>query len=367
MTRCDALRIRALRTKQGSDVDVYSFFVQGDQVTRLADITRIRREQNDLEGFQRREIKSHVSEIAAFLSQGDVLFPNAIILALSPEVRFEMSRGPRDEGEAVQSGRLTIPLRPEGQRTAWVVDGQQRSLALARAGRADLLVPVVGFVSSSLQVQREQFILVNKARPLPSRLINELLPEVGVSLPRDLKGRQIPSALLTALNQDPRSPFAGLLRRESAPSSDATVVTDTALLQAIRANLRPGGALGAYTAEEGLEPLHEALCTYWRAVRNTFGEAWGRPATESRLMHSAGIQAMGALMDPIWTRADATSAPSESAEASLARLAPHCRWTDGRWDELGWLWNDVQNTQKHVRALTDFLIRKDRGLSRPMR
>ena len=34
-----------------------------------------------------------------------------------------------------------------------------------------------------------------------------------------------------------------------------------------------------------------------------FPEAWGRPPTESRLMHSAGIEAMSLLMDRIMSRA----------------------------------------------------------------
>jgi DGQHR domain-containing protein len=71
---------------------------------------------------------------------------------------------------------------------AWIVDGQQRSLALAKADNPDIAVPVIGFVSDSLAIRREQFILVNKAKPLPTRLINELLPETGdILLPRDLQ------------------------------------------------------------------------------------------------------------------------------------------------------------------------------------
>ena len=51
-------------------------------------------------------------------------------------------------------------------------------------------------------MQREQFILVNKAKPLPTRLINELLPEVSAMLPRDLNARRLPSELCNLLNRD---------------------------------------------------------------------------------------------------------------------------------------------------------------------
>lgn len=71
------------------------------------------------------------------------------------------------------------------------MDGQQRSLALAQASHKEIAVPVVAFVSDNLEVQREQFILVDKAKPLPTRLINELLPETrSVLLPRDLSARR---------------------------------------------------------------------------------------------------------------------------------------------------------------------------------
>ncbi|WP_372784817.1 DGQHR domain-containing protein DpdB [Phenylobacterium sp.] len=367
MTRGEQVIVRALRTRQATSIDVYEFFIRGAQVAQIADISRLRRGDGELEGFQRREIKSHVAEIAEFLAQGPVLFPNAIILALSPEVRFEQSRGPKIGDDAVIAGKLSLPLRPEGQRAAWIVDGQQRSLALAKAKDCDLLVPVVAFVSADVAVQREQFILVNKARPLPPRLIDELLPEMTLALPRDLKARQVPSALCSALHDDPKSPFHGLIKRGSEPGAPTAVVTDRVLIDTLVGNLRAGGALGAYRAGDGLEPLHEALCTYWQAVREAFPDAWGRPAGDSRLMHSAGIRAMGALMDPVWTRADATADPASHVRESLARLAPYCRWTEGVWGDLGWGWNDLQATSRHIKGLTEYLLQLDRSLARPSR
>ena len=65
-----------------------------------------------------------------------------------------------------------------------------------------------------------------------------------------------------------------------------------------------------------------ALVLYWSAVRDTFPEAWGKPPTESRLMHSAGIRAMGALMDQIMLRADSRPTPRpRSGLAGAARAA----------------------------------------------
>lgn len=366
----DHIVVRALQTRQGDGVDVYAFFLHGSDLCRVADITRIGRDGGELKGFQRREIRNHVRSIIEFLDSGPILFPNAIILALSPEIDFKLARGSRPEGmtDVADAGTLTIPVRPEGQRVAWIVDGQQRSLALSRTKNSRLPVPVVAFVSDSLETHREQFILVNKARPLPTRLINELLPEVSVRLPRDLAVRQLPSELCSILNKDRSSPFYGLIRRESDLPESGAVITDTAVIEAIRSNLKaPLGALAQYRqGSEGndTEAMYRALLVYWSAVRDAFPAAWGKHPTESRLMHSAGIRAMGALMDPIMLRADSAADPDAEVRESLRRLAPHCRWTQGAWDQLQWRWNEVQSTGQSIAKLTDYLVRLDRELAR---
>lgn len=366
----DQIVVRALQTKQGAGTDVFAFFLYGPDLCRVADISRIGRERGDLKGFQRREIKNHVKSIVEFLDAGRILFPNAIILALSPEVEFKFARGSRPEGmtDVADSGTLTIPVRPEGERVAWIVDGQQRSLALSRTKNKSIPVPVVAFVSDSLETHREQFILVNKARPLPTRLINELLPEVSARLPRDLALRRLPSELCNILNKDKTSPFFKLIRRESDAPESKAIVTDSALIEAIKGNLKaPMGSLAQFRqGQEGsdTEAMYRALVMYWNAVKDTFPQAWGKHPIESRLMHSAGIRAMGALMDPIMLRADSAPSPEREVKASLKRIAPHCRWTQGAWDQLQWRWNEVQSTGQSISKLTDYLVRLDRELSR---
>src|SRR6476620_10240834 len=155
MTRGTArkhISVRALRTKQGDGVDVFSFFIKGSEIARVAEISRISRDEGDaLKGFQRKEIQNHVKGIVQYLDRGDVLFPNAIILALSPKVDSKQSRGPTPGGiaDVAQIGTLTIPIREEGRRVAWIVDGQQRSLALSRTKNTNIAVPLVAIVSGA--------------------------------------------------------------------------------------------------------------------------------------------------------------------------------------------------------------------------
>jgi len=361
-----ALVIRALRTTQGEGQDVYAFFIKGSDIVRVADISRIERDTQDaLKGFQRPEIRQHVKGIVDYLNQGAVLFPNAIILALSPDVKFVASRGSRPEGDArvSETGTLTLPVYEEGQRAAWIVDGQQRSIALSQARHQNLAVPVIGFVSDRLEVQREQFILVNKAKPLPTRLINELLPETAaIVLPRDLAARKVPAELVNLLNQDPASPFYRLVKRASDRVSSGAVVTDTALIAVVKNSLsNPLGALAPFRpmGREGsgdVAGMYRTLTTFWSAVKAMFPEAWGKDPKHSRLMHSAGLMAMGLLMDAIYARLP-PDAEVAAVQRELEKVAPSCRWTKGTWETLGLAWNEVQNTPPHVKKLQDALVR----------
>ena len=86
-----------------------------------------------------------------------------------------------------------------------------------------------------------------------------------------------------------------------------------------------------------------------------FREAWGRPPTESRLMHSAGIEAMSLLMDRIMSRAAPETNLELHATQALARIAPHCRWTSGRWQDLQRDWNEIQNVGRDIKLLSGHL------------
>ena len=358
------LHLRAVKAQQGEGVDVFSFFMRGADVLRVADISRVHRDDTDeLKGFQRKEIQNHVKSIVEYLDRGEVLFPNAIILAFQANVEFKQSRGPSPEGAV--SGTLSIPANGSDRKVGWIVDGQQRAFALSRSNNKNIMVPVVGFVAPSIDVQREQFILVNKAKPLPRRLINELLPEISADLPADLRPAKIPSELCNILNLDPNSPFQGLIRRVSDEGEKpSAVVIDTALFNMMKNSINNYGALALYknttaVGTSDLEGMYRLLCVFWGAVKVVFPEAWGLKPQESRLMHSAGIQAMGILMDRVMPRMHQTKNVSEEVEATLRRIAPYCCWTQGVWEPLGLAWNDIQNTPKHIKSLAEYLIQLD--------
>ncbi|GAA2745351.1 hypothetical protein GCM10009868_26520 [Terrabacter aerolatus] len=368
MSGIEWLERRALKVLQSDDTPLYLFTLAAEEVDLVADVARISRDEaGKLIGYQRPEKKKHVKQIQEYLDSEAPLFPNGLILALPQEVRWRSSRGPSTSDGLAVSGTLEIPISrdSDGPRPAWIVDGQQRSLALSRTKNRRLPVPVAGFVAPTLELQREQFLRVNTVQPLPSGLVTELLPEITRVPSGRMATRQLPSALVDMLNQDPESPFRGIIRRASTDpdAKRSTFVTDTSLIEAVRESIEsPSGVLFPYrniaTGTTDTEGIRRLLIAYWGAVHDVFHDAWGKPATESRLMHGVGIRAMGRLMDRVMTHVRDDDPKARAAAATELRLiAIHCAWTGGSWDALGLAWNDLQNTPRHISALSNFLIR----------
>lgn len=367
--RPEVIERRALRIIQNGETPLYLFSLAAEEIDWVADVARISRDEaGKLIGYQRPEKRQHVRQIQAYLDSGQVLFPNGLILALPDTVHFTSSRGPGVTDGLATSGTLKIPLPadPDAPRPAWIVDGQQRSLALARTKNRRLAVPVAGFVAPTLEMQRDQFLRVNNVHPLPANLVTELLPEIFSAPSPRLSARRLPSALVDMLNQDPASPFHQIVKRASTDPevAKARAVKDNSLVEALRESLEsPAGTLFAYrniaTGTTDTDGIRILLLTYWTAVRDTFPEAWGLPPTQSRLMHGVGIRSMSRLMDRVMAHIDLRGPdPQSDVRKELARIAPICRWTDGSWEELGVPWDGLQNTSRHISALSNVLIRR---------
>jgi DGQHR domain-containing protein len=363
----DVILRRAIRIEQHARHPLYLFTLTASELLRIADVSRVSRDSSgSLLGYQRPEVKRHVRNITEYLNGQEVLFPNSIILALSSSVDFKQVRGPKVDPGVAEAGTLRIPLpRPGQQKPAWIVDGQQRALALSQCKRQDFPVPVNAFVADEVDLQRDQFLRVNNTKPLPRGLITELLPEVSTLLPSNLAVRKAPAALCDLLNRDPESPFKGIIRRASQDevTRSAAVVTDTAVVKMLQDSLSsPSGSLFPYrniaSGETDFGAVRKLLLLYWTAVRDVFPEAWGKPPARSRLMHGAGICAMGRLMDKVMGSIDIHGARApQLVRAELARIKPLCHWTDGHWEEIGLAWNEVQNTPQHLRLLSSVLLR----------
>jgi hypothetical protein len=68
---------------------------------------------------------------------------------------------------------------------------------------------------------------------------------------------------------------------------------------------------------------------------------------------------MSRLMDRVMPNIDPLDDDAqERVRAELQRIAPTCAWTDGVWVDLGGIpWNQLQNTARDIKVLSNLLVR----------
>jgi DGQHR domain-containing protein len=332
-------------------------------VHSFASVSRIRRTNNKLSGYQRPEVLSHIAEIRAFLDGPDPMLPNAVVLAFTSVVKFEPAEAEFNPLSQSRRGTLSIPLAEgadEHNKPGLIVDGQQRLAAIRDAKRQRFPVCITAFITDDLAEQTEQFILVNSTKPLPKTLIYELLPHTKASLPTTLRKKRFPAYLAEQLNFHESSPLRNMIRTQTTPEG---IVKDNSILRMLENSLAEG-LLFRYRARDesggDFTKMLKALFAFWGAVKAVFPEAWGQPPKKSRLLHGAGVLGLGFLMDAIADRYRGHDVPSrELFSSDLAPIRDVCRWTDGYWDFGGGRtrkWNEIQNTSRDIELLANHLL-----------
>jgi DGQHR domain-containing protein len=356
------LKVAALAFQQGKKHTLYTFAVEGAVLKKFAAVACInRQDDNSINGYQRPEALSHISNIAKYLESKGSMMPNALVVAFDDVVKF--SPIDKSDSSRVKMGTLKIPLiyKDNQRMPAWIVDGQQRAAALEQADIADFMVCVVGFVASSDEEQREQFMLVNSTKPLSKSLLYELLPQTHCALPSVLEKRRLPTSLLSLLNSDKASPFYKKIRTATNPTG---IIQDNSVIRMIENSLSDGILYVISErygqGNEGMVAMLRVLNVFWKAVSLAFVSAWQLSPSKSRLTHGAGIISMGFIMDAIANRhEDSTELGASAYQEDIEKLLPICRWTHGYW-EFGpgdqRKWNEIQNTPTDIRILSSYLL-----------
>jgi DGQHR domain-containing protein len=358
------MRFPALEVRQGRRRVLYSFAVDGKLLTSFATVSRLHREaDSELGGYQRPEVLSHIAEIREYLESNDPMIPNAIVIAFDPRVRFEPADVQPIDGRHSRLGTLIVPVDPQGpaeDRPGWIVDGQQRAAAIRDAMISHFPICVTAFITQDAREQREQFILVNSTKPLPKGLIYELLPTTDARLPWSLERKRFPAFLLNRLNHDQDSPLFGMIQTPTTPSG---CIKDNSILKMLDYSLSDGALYALRTrSNEGNDArqMLALLKSFWAAVAQVFPAAWGLPPRRSRLMHGAGVVAMGFIMDAIVDRYRRQGPPTkEQFVANLKPLNSTCRWISGEWvfaRRVRRRWNEIQNTPKDIEMLVEHLL-----------
>ena len=234
-----------------------------------------------------------------------------------------------------------------------VIDGQQRLTALAGLPEKDFKLFVSVLVCDDYEELRRQFVLLNSTRPLAKALIYELLPGTG-GLPNRYSSRSFAAALTERLNFTDKSSLEGKIYQHTNPKG---IIRDTAIQTVIMRSVSDG-AIRELPEKKQLTKGYDLLNEFFWAVRTVFKDEWDdHTPKSSRLVHGAGIQALGFVMELLVGRDGAQS--SDEFARGLSVLKGHTAWTSGSWrfsDSEEVPWNKLENTSRQISALAQHLV-----------
>lgn len=331
--------------RQNPQSTVLSFAASAHEVLSFATIERVSRDADGhLSGFQRPQIAAHIREIRDYLETPEAVLPNPIVVAFTSGIEVEASPG----------GACQVSIDVSGAPCGLIVDGQQRITALSQVENKDFQVFVSALVCRDEAELRRQFVLINNTRPLPKTLIYELLPTVHGGLPRRLSERSIAADLTARMNR--LEPLEGRIRQHTSPTG---VISDIAVQKFFLNSLSDGAMRLLITKDNGVEQCLGLAQEFFKAVAYVFRDAWEEQTPKtSRLVHGAGIVAMGYVMD-LLHRSDGARVWQDFA-ASMTCLVDKVAWTAGEWDFGGGdmrHWKAIQNTGGDIATLTAYLTR----------
>jgi len=331
----------AICARQSVEHQLFTFAAKAGDILRFATIDRIgRNAEGELSGFQRPQVAAHIREIRDYLEKPNAVLPNAIVVAFIDGVTV-----------AERGGAAMLSIDVSDGAPGLVVDGQQRLSALAELDR-EFEVFVSALICRDEAELRRQFVLINNTKPLPKSLIYELLPTVDDLPPR--MARRSTAASITARLNNEKTALEGRIKQHTRPDGK---ITDTIIQKVVMESLTNGMMREFITMPRGEDKCVKLMSDFFNAVKRVFWEDWhNHTPTTSRLMHGAGIQALGDVMEILAQRADARSI--DDFEEGLLCLRGRTAWTSGEWDfgDEVRRWNALQNINRDVSLLKHYLI-----------
>ena len=338
-------KFEALLAEQGTNRSVVMVRAKASEIASIASIERLGRDaEGRAIGFQRPQVAGHIAEIRDYLEEPGAVMPNCVVLAFVGDARIVSKRG----------GGTVLEIDGGDQPPGFVVDGQQRLTALGQTGREDFQVFASCLICRDMKELRRQFVLINNTRPLAKSLIYELLPGMD-QLPERLTPRQLAAELTERLNFDPASSLRRAVKMQTNPTG---IIKDTALQKAIMNSEAAGAVQIVMSGKKGVAPAFELMSNFFAAVQEVFPDEWhGHKPNTSRLVHGAGITALGYVMDEIYARSHATS--QAAFAEGLAPLVGKTAWTQGQWafaDGEVVSWNRIENVPRQIQQLAEHLV-----------
>ena len=123
------VKVNGIEIKMPNKRVMYTFSLKSSDFIKFSSVKQATRDKEfRLVAYQRPEVKSHINEIAKYLSRSDAILPNAIVISLDPK-KIDFEHYQRQGSGIGSMGELTISYENE-MPSAWIIDGQQRTQAL---------------------------------------------------------------------------------------------------------------------------------------------------------------------------------------------------------------------------------------------
>jgi DGQHR domain-containing protein len=341
------IEFNVLVANQSKSASVFCFVTNVQEIEKVARIERAGRSvMGKLTGFQRNQIAGHIREIRDYLGKPNAILPNALILGFTDKAKLDVGKN--------GVGTLTVDVSRGAP--GWIVDGQQRFTALGEVNNPDFQVMVAGFICSSQKELNTQFILINNTKPLPRELVFELAAYLD-GLPVRMSNSQRATKVAEMLNVSQNSSLYGLIKGYTSPNG----VINASMVRKLVMNSIADGELRLYARDDRrlIEQGTSLISEFFYAVQHVFREDWeGHTQNTSRLLHGAGIVAMGYAMETLITMTGARNR-TQFADG-LRHLKGKTAWTQGKWyfkDEVR-NWNGPQNVSQDVRQLSLYLMQE---------
>ncbi|MFQ6052969.1 MAG: DGQHR domain-containing protein [Candidatus Bathyarchaeia archaeon] len=259
------------------------------------------------EGYQRlpdeRRLSGGRGSAVRYLMKELGCFPTSILLNVRGDLRFE----PEMDLGWCALGKLTIG----DDEKLWLIDGQHRVEALKRAVERNADFEEYPVIVSLLRLPRMfdelmLFYIVNRRqRSVPTDLayrhLQRMLWERGAEWLYELEGRRgvrlgLAAEIVDYLNEDPRSPWRGRVRRIGEERRQEHIIHDRPLIRSVAEILKE-------RAFEGMpiRDLADLLIDYWNAIAKIYPDAFERPQAYT-LLATPGVFSLHMLFPSVYAR-----------------------------------------------------------------
>lgn len=350
------LSVLAIRFRQKRpDVNLYvTALPVKDLLGRLSSDTY---RSDNPSGYQRPVTPSRIRQVSSYLRLEEGMLPTSIVLCVRQPHRGHFETADADTGGG-ESGLLTI--QPDV--TLWVVDGQHRLYGLERALKkdkakwvADYPLPVVIVEGIDRYEEMRYFHVINtRHRGVPTDVVDRHLLSMreaegtGLIDREGEKGYQRARAtmLTDVLNNDPSSPWLGMIRMPGEPLRPSHTMRQHSMVSSL--DIVVNSALMKRVSDEEAAKL---LLNYWNAARDLWRSAFETPQ-EYVLQKPLGAGAMHQILpDVLELCRGADDFSRERMNDNLSYVGRSA----GFWHGVRGHHMVRQSGARHVRALAEYL------------